>query len=59
MDRAEHHAILIRAAINAARADGVRVTMDYFSDDDGMHVKMVTRREGDPDWKPGWIVEGY
>lgn len=59
MGKAEHHAILIRAAINAARADGVRVTMDYYSDDDGLHVKLATREEGAPDWNPGWIVEGY
>jgi uncharacterized membrane protein YebE (DUF533 family) len=59
MGKAEHHAILIRAAISAARADGVRVTMDHFEDDDGLHVKLTTREQGAPDWSPGWIVEGY
>lgn len=59
MGKAEHHAILIRAAINAARADGVRVSMDHYEDGDGFHVKLTTREEGAPDWNPGWIVEGY
>lgn len=59
MGKAEHHAILIRAAIRAARADGVRVVMSYHEDDDGLHVKLTTREKDAPDWQPGWIVEGY
>lgn len=65
MGKAEHHAILIRAAINAARADGVNVSLDWDEDEDGMHVEMYTtvHRRGDDGvmrWVEGpFIVEGY
>lgn len=59
MGKAEHHAILIRKAISEARAAGVQVTMDYYEDGDGFHVKLTTREEGASDWSLGWIVEGY
>lgn len=58
MNKAEHHAILIRAAIRAARADGVNVNLDWDEDEDGIHVSLGTsvhRRQPE-----GWmeIVEG-
>lgn len=65
MGKAEHHAILIRAAISAARADGVNVTLDWSEDDEGMHVELYTtvhRRDYDGvmRWVEGpFIVEGY
>lgn len=42
MTPAAKHALLIRAAIQAAREEGVNVTLDWDEDEDGMHVSMVT-----------------
>ena len=50
MTPAEHHAILIRAAITEARASGVNVNLDWDEDEDGIHVKLTTsvhRRQPD------------
>lgn len=42
MTKAAAHAIMIRAAISEARADGVNVTLDWEEDGDGIHVSLFT-----------------
>lgn len=63
MGKAEHHAILIRAAISAARADGVHVSLDWEETYDGISVKLSTIDYEEVDGlmrvKSAWIVEGY
>ena len=61
----EEHAHRIRAAIKAAREDGVNVLLDWDEDEDGMHVKLATQRhqrgaDGFMRIVDGpFIVEGY
>jgi len=65
MTPAEHHAILIRAAITEARASGVSVDLDWDEDGDGIHVSLTTsghRRQPDGYMKTvdgPWTVEAY
>lgn len=65
MGKAEEHSHKIRAAIQAARAEGVNVLLDWEEDEDGVHVSLSTfciwrgedgfmgRTEGP------FLVEGY
>lgn len=66
---AEHYANNIRQAIEAARAAGVNVTLDWSEDEDGMHVSLFTsvHRRVSEDGRDSFmkivdgpfIVEGY